>query len=82
MKIATYAPKGSNKTLSDFTPHVMSKRNKLLNPWFQGFFRCTFPLEIKLNKVKLITQEGSYIFDHALWKHVLGKSLAVAMDSW
>ena len=39
----------SIKTRSDFTPHVTSKRNfELLNPGFQGFFRCTFPLEIKL----------------------------------
>ena len=39
----------SIKTRSDFTPHVTNKRNfKLLNPGFQGFFWCTFPLEIKL----------------------------------
>ena len=62
-KVAIFAPTGSNKTPSDFTPHVTSKRNKLLNPGFQGFFRCTFPLEIKLNKVKVNSKE---LIEHRL----------------
>ena len=39
------------------TPHVTSKRKKLLNPGFQGFFWCTFPLVIFRNKVKVNSKE-------------------------
>ena len=48
-KIGIFAP-----TESSF---YSARHEQKLNPGFQGFFQCTFPLEIEVNEVKVNSKE-------------------------